>query len=636
MAKKNKIMAKVNASFLSIFFLVLVGTVKSKNQDQAATSPLPTVAELLHKIDTVIQREHIPGLMISIVKKDKVLFSGGLGYADLEQKIKVDSTTQFHLASITKFFVAMGIQKLIAEGKLDLNDRLQAIAPEVPYTNEWESTHPVRLVHLLEHTAGFEDIELNKMVNTTGSPFTGLDAIRAVENSFTSRWRPGEMMSYSNPGYNLLGYIIEKVSDMPWNEYIQNALLKPLRMSNTLFDLSGEPQKTYAKGYLYREGKYKVFPFYTPGGNGASSALVSSASDMTKFMHYLLNGDKRENDDLLDADNLLEMEKVHSTLAAENGLQTGYALGNDLFPNNKKITFRGHNGKGEGFVSWIFFNREAGLAYTISANCVTNLWPVSQLIEAFLTHDIETPEMSAVHIDKSKIEPLLGYYQFMNPKNEKWEFHQRIFGGIRLLSIENEKLLIDRGNGNIDSLIHVGNGIFRLKDDILPSCIISVDKEGRPFFQGYGNSFFRKTAYTPIFLQKVPIYLGLIAALLSLIYTLVSVPLILFKKIKIKDLYLTLLPSAGIIAFLLSYHKMGITDEMHKELFTSMNATTLAIFIGMLFFGISVLLGGYLLYKRWSQISKKWIKISLAFNFIFLFYLVILLSIHGWIGVSIW
>jgi len=70
--------------------------------------------------------------------------------------------------------------------------------------------------------------------------------------------------------------------------------------------------------------------------------------------------------DLLSKNDLLAMEKVHSTLASQKGLHTGYALGNDLFPNNKKVTFRGHNGKGEGFSSWIFYNREAGLLVSIN------------------------------------------------------------------------------------------------------------------------------------------------------------------------------------------------------------------------------------------------------------------------------
>jgi len=607
-----------------------------KAQLQHDDSPTSEIDQLLKKIDTVLQKEHMPGLMISIVKKNSILFSGGLGYADLEQKIKVDSTTQFHLASVTKFFVAMGIQKLIAKSKLKLNDRLHAIAPEIPYTNRWESTHPVRLVHILEHTAGFEDITLNKMINMTGKPLTGIKAVQAQENALTSRWKPGEMMSYSNPGYNVLGYIIEKVSGIPWNAYIQQTLFKPLAMNSTLFDLSGESRQTYAKGYDFRNGSYTLLPLYMPSSNGASSALVSNASDMTKFMHYLLNGSENTSDNLLHEHDFIEMEKVHSTLASLNGLQTGYALGNDLFPNNKKVTFRGHNGKGEGFGSWIFFNREAGLAYAISTNCNTNLWPVSQVIEDFLTKNTEAPKMLTVKIDKSKIEPMLGYYQFMNPKNERWEFYRRIFGGIKLLSIDADKLIVDRGSGQIDSLMHMGNGIFRLKGDIIPSCVIGHDNEGRPFFQGYGNSFYSKTLYLPILLQKIPIYFGLIAALLSIIYAIVGIPLALFKKIKIIDLCLVLLPSLGIVSFLASYRLLGVTDAVSKELFTTMNETTFSIFAGMLFFGISVVIGAYLLYKRWPQINRKWVKFTLAFNILFLFYLVVLFSIHGWIGIPIW
>jgi hypothetical protein len=312
------------------------------------------------------------------------------------------------------------------------------------------------------------------------------------------------------------------------------------------------------------------------------------------------------------------------------------ALGNELFPNNKKVTFRGHNGKGEGFSSWIFFNREAGLAYAISTNCNTNLWPVSQVIEDFLTKNRQSPKMLTVKIDKSKIETMLGYYQFMNPENERWEFYRRIFGGIKLLSIDKDKLIVDRGSGQIDSLLHMGNGVFRLKGEIIPSCVIGHDKEGRPFFQGYSNSFYSKTSYLPILLQKIPIYLGLIAGLLSIIYAIVGIPLALFKKIKILDLCLVLLPSLGIGCFWASYRLLGATDAVNKELFASANGTSLSIFAGMLFFGLSVIIAAYLLYKRWTQITSKLVRVPLVFNIIFLFYLVVLLSIHGWIGVPIW
>ncbi|MFD2903776.1 serine hydrolase domain-containing protein [Sphingobacterium anhuiense] len=628
-------MNKLIILFSVLHFMVLSCKVVNA-QLQHHNVPAPAMDQLLKKIAGVLQQEHMPGLMIAIIKNDSTLFSGGLGYADLEQKIKVDSATQFHLASVTKFFVAMGIQNLIAEGKLKLSDRLQTIAPEIPYSNKWESTHPVRLVHLLEHTAGFEDIMLNKMVNMTGKPLMGINAIQEQKNSLTSRWKPGERMSYSNPGYNVLGYIIEKISGIPWNAYIQQTLLKPLAMNSTIFDLSGESLQHYAKGYDFRNGKYTLLPLYMASSNGASSALVSNASDMTRFMRFLLDPEKSYADVLIREHDFLEMEKVHSTLASQHGLQTGYALGNDLFPNNKKITFRGHNGKGEGFSSWIFFNREAGLAYTISANCNTNLWPVSVLIEDFLTKNMEIPKIRTVKIDQSKIGPMLGYYQFMNPKNERWEFYRRIFGGINLLAIDNDKLIIDKGNGQVDSLLHIGNGLFHLKGDIIPSFVIGHDHEGHSFFQGYGNRFYSKAPYLTILLQKIPIYLGLLAALLSIVYTIIGIPLAFLKKIKFIDLCLVLLPSLGIVSFLISYRILGVTDAIHKELYTTLNGTSLSIFAGMLFFGVSAVIGAYLLYKRWSQIDRKWIKFTLAFNTIFLLYLAVLFSIHGWIGIPIW
>lgn len=605
-------------------------------QQQYKDSLKPELPQLLKDIDSVLKNERMPGLMLSIVIKDSILFSGGLGYADLENKIKVDSKTQFHLASITKFFVAMGIQTLIAEGKLNLNDRLKVIAPEIPYTNKWEHTHPVRIVHLLEHTAGFEDIHLNKMVNTSGKPLTGLAAVEAVKNSLDSRWKPGKMMSYSNPGYNVLGYLIEKISGVCWDQYINQTLFKKMGMDHTLFDLNGEDQLAYATGYDFRKGSYTPFPFYMPSSNGASSALVSSASDMSKFLHYVLDPDKYNEIDLGGERDILEMEKIHSTIASKNGLITGYALGNYQFPNNKKVTFRGHNGKGEGFSSWIFFNRAAGLAYAISTNCNAYLWPVSRLIEDFLTKDLDPPKMGSVTIDRSIIEPMLGYYQFMNPKNERWEFHRRIFDGIKLRSIYQDKLIVEKGYGQIDTLIHAGNGLFRLHGDIIPSFVIGHDNQGRPFFEGYGNNFYSKRTYLPILLQKIPIYLGVIAALLSIIGAIIGLFLISFGKIKIIELSLVHLPSLGIICFLISYRILGMTDASSKEIFTSVNGTTISIFAGMLVFGVSLIISTYLLYRHWSKIHKNWLKVILTFNMVFLFYLLVLLSVHGWIGVPIW
>ncbi|MNN01049.1 beta-lactamase/D-alanine carboxypeptidase [compost metagenome] len=441
-------------------------------------------------------------------------------------------------------------------------------------------------------------------------------------------------MSYSNPGYNVLGYIIEKVTDMPWDKYLEQHIFLPMNMRNSLFDRNGIRMPNFATGYDFQDGVYRPMPFYQPGSNGAGSALVSNAEDMARFMLYLLNGSADST--LLNNTNLKELETIHSTLASQAGLQTGYALGNDLFPNNKKVSLRGHNGKGEGFVSWLFFNREAGIAYAIAANSVVNMWPISQAIEDFLTKNISPPKLTSVPIDKQKIKPLLGYYQFMNPKNDRWEFYKRIFGGIELRGISKDRLLVKKENGQIDSLVHLGNGIFRAKDDIIPSFVLAQDSMGQPFFQGYGNSFYRKVPRASLLVQKIPIYLGFIAILIYMIFSLVGVVLTFFKKMKLIDLGIPLLPTVGTCCCIAAYRLMGLTDASHKELFTSFNITSFLIFLGMLSFAILVIVSSLLLYKRWFQLTPRWLRLLLAFCNFFLCYLVALLSINGWIGVPIW
>src|SRR4030095_8103453 len=127
------------------------------------TESINSIKQLTDSIDVIMKQEKITGLMLGITTKDSVIFSGGFGYADLDTRRKVDEGTLFRMGSITKMFMSLAIMKLVNEGKLKLDDELKKIAPEVPFQNKWESTNPVRVVHLLEHTTGFDDIKINRM-----------------------------------------------------------------------------------------------------------------------------------------------------------------------------------------------------------------------------------------------------------------------------------------------------------------------------------------------------------------------------------------------------------------------------------------------------------------------------------------
>ena len=590
---------------------------------------------LLIEIKNTMKREHMPGLMLSIVTKDSILYSGGLGYSNLENKIKANSSTLFHMHSVTKVFTALAIQKLVAEGKLNLNDKLKAIAPEILFENSWEQTHPVRVINLLEHTAGFDDVHLNRMFNRSGRPLKGIEAVESISTSLISRWPPGERMSYSNPDYVVLGYLIEKLSRKPWNEYVRNNVLLPLGMKSSIYDLDGIEKPTYARGYHSTGDSFERFLFAIPGGNGAGSALVSNADDLSIFLKNLLNGWKTVKGGWLPEQSLVEMEKVHSTLASEYGLQTGYALANELFPNNKKVTFRGHNGTGEGFNSWIFYNREAGLAYSICNNGDKGMWPISKLVEDFLTIGLKEEKPHDSQQSLKCFIPFSGYYQFVNPRSEKWGFYQEIFNGLTL-TIVNNKLVVSPDQGKPDTLINTKGNLFRASNDIIPAFVLGMDKRGKAFFHGYGNSFYQRTSYAVIFFQKALIFAGIAAMILSVFVAFVAVILGMFKRVKWRDVILTILPALGVFLLIAAYQKMRITDQIDKAAFSTLNYTTIYIYLGTLGFGLLSLASVCFLFIRWRAISNRWIRALLTFNIIFIFYISCLLFYNGWIGVRIW
>ena len=119
-------------AFLAIFFtLLLVASAKA----QPGVPAIRSLTQLQDSLRHVMAREHIPGLMLTLVSHDSVLFEGGLGLADVETRRPVTARTRFRIGSVTKMFVAAGLMQLIEQGKLRLSDEVRKIAPEVPINN---------------------------------------------------------------------------------------------------------------------------------------------------------------------------------------------------------------------------------------------------------------------------------------------------------------------------------------------------------------------------------------------------------------------------------------------------------------------------------------------------------------------
>jgi CubicO group peptidase (beta-lactamase class C family) len=264
---------------------------------KAAATPPPTApAPALTKEDfetfldalipSQLQNRNIAGAVVSVVKDGQVLFQKGYGYADVEAKKPVlPDQTLFRPGSISKLFTATAVMQLVEQGKLDLDrDVNEYLDFAIPKTYP----EPVTLRRLLTHTAGFEETLKNLFVARESD----LKALRNyLVNQMPARiYPPGKVPSYSNYGFSLAGYIVERVSGEKFERYIDNHILKPLKMNSSTFDqpLPAPLAPQMSKGYREASKKPRDFELVQAAPAGA---LSTTAADMTRFMlAFLQNG----------------------------------------------------------------------------------------------------------------------------------------------------------------------------------------------------------------------------------------------------------------------------------------------------------------------------------------------------------
>jgi len=171
----------------------------SLNAADLPQPPVPkTTAELEQALRKVLVETKTPGVGVSIVARDQVLWTAGIGKADVAKGIDVTPDTLFRIGSVSKSFVSLSILKLEEQGKLHLTDTAHSLAPEIAFNNPWESTDPVRIVNLLEHTSGFDDLHFSEYANNDPTPLTLRAGLDFHPHSRISRWRPGTCFSYCN------------------------------------------------------------------------------------------------------------------------------------------------------------------------------------------------------------------------------------------------------------------------------------------------------------------------------------------------------------------------------------------------------------------------------------------------------
>jgi D-alanyl-D-alanine carboxypeptidase len=235
-------------------------------------------------ITTQLQRLHIPGFSLAIVRDGKIAKAQGYGLANLELKAPATKDTVYEIGSNTKQFTAAAIMMLVEEGKVQLDDTITKYFPEAP-----EAWRGITIRHLLSHTSGIQnhvavphwlDVFRTNLAFETSPP---RNELLKMFFKLPLEFQPGETWAYDNTGYYLLGVIIEKASGKYYWQFLDERIFKPLGMNATR---NTDPQPIVlnrASGYEWKNDHFENRPILLPAIAFSAGSLLSTIGDMAKW-----------------------------------------------------------------------------------------------------------------------------------------------------------------------------------------------------------------------------------------------------------------------------------------------------------------------------------------------------------------
>jgi len=541
--------------------LMAIPTVVFAQQSPQKKGELPhpqTLEEFRAAAKKIVETEHVPGAGMALIANGSLLWCGGFGKADVARDRDITCDTEFRVGSISKTFVSLALLKLEEEGRINLQSRLQDVAPEVPFQNPWESTNPVRITNLLEHTAGFDDMALREVYNTRDSPaILILQVLQKFPKPQNVRWPPSTRFSYSNPDYGIAGYLVEKISGQPWTSYIRANILAPLEISVGDFDLMPQNRALFAQGYQRPEGKPIRPVTYKEIYLRPACDLKASPSELAKLVQFFLRRGATNEKQLLKPETIARMEYPQTPLSSRNGLRLGYGLANYTEVEGGVVT-HGHDGGIDGFISSYRYMPEQNWGYVVLLNSDFSgkaLNDLNTLAIDFLSKDFSKPQPAVPPLSSSDLKRFTGFYAPRAPRNQLLAFLNDFQASF--VRVQNNQLAISSMFGPPKPIIPVGKNLFRHEKDpeatvaFFPNavgrmCLVAVDQNGVPYSE----------RFNPIWPFLRLLLLALCGVLLasSLLYAIFWVLLWAFRQLReVKHLRVRAVPLFAALTLVISF-----------------------------------------------------------------------------------
>ncbi|PWT88736.1 MAG: hypothetical protein C5B54_10090 [Acidobacteria bacterium] len=322
--------------------------------------------------DAALAYDRIPGASAGFVVDQKLIWSKGFGYADVEQKKLATPETIYGICSISKLFTAISVMQQRDAGKLRLDDPVSKFLPYVnlPPANK-DATAPT-VESLLTHSSGLPREGAQPYWTDPDFAFPTKEALIQGMKSEKMLYPPERYFQYSNLGFTLAGEVVEKTSGQEYRQYVTEAILKPLSLSHTTPFLPEDQRgKLLATGYgsMTREGTREKMPFYDARGIAPAAGFASNVIDLASFTSWQFRLLDKGGTEVLNANTLREMHRVHWVDPDWNttwGL--GFAIG-----HSDDETVVGHGGHCPGYFTTLRMDdrkKQAAIVLTNAMNVV--------------------------------------------------------------------------------------------------------------------------------------------------------------------------------------------------------------------------------------------------------------------------
>lgn len=480
----------------------------------------------------IIDEEGLQGVVWTTVTADGRAANGAAGVRDAVTRAPIQASTHVHVGSVTKAVLSLGVLRMISQGRLSLETPVTQVVPAIGFDNPWESTHPVRVRHLLAHTAGLENLKLGQFFSLKATADVPLAIASGTDRApLRVLSQPGSRFSYSNLGYTVLGQAIEAVSGERYETWMDREVLDALGMRDSTFTYTAQTgsysDPHLAMGHFEQARPAPAVPtFLRP-----AAQLTTTAGDMALFAGFLLGDGSNAGQPFI----AMELMKALTAPAGTEAMRAGLPLGHGLVlvGRDRHGQVGGcHPGNTVGYWAMLCIFPQQHSAFFVATN-TDNEDAEYERLNQRLVEALALPPVAPVAPPQvvSPTSPSLSEWDGLYVRSPQampaTAPLQALTEFIRVDTL-GDKLRLRSLSRDAQLLQPLGNRLFRAEGRVLPSHVLLIGEDGQPVLSDGVRNHVRIPAWRII----VPALLLSIAIIGVVIMMLTGVVLAIRRKLR--------------------------------------------------------------------------------------------------------